>query len=57
MSFRKFHKRSKNDAVDNVKLPKAQRRMLEMSEDDIKHGRTISQEAMDKKDLRWLDEL
>lgn len=31
--------------------------MLEMSEDDIKNGRLISQEEMDKRNLEWLNEL
>lgn len=28
-----------------------------MSEDDIKNGRLISQEEMDKRNLEWLNEL
>lgn len=28
--------------------------MLEMSEADIQHGRTISQNDLDKNDLEWL---
>ena len=31
--------------------------MLEMSEEDIKKGNVISQEAMDKRNLEWLNEL
>ena len=34
-----------------------QKEMLEMSEDDIKNGRLISQEAMDKRNLEWLNGL
>lgn len=40
-----------------VSLTDEQKLMLEMSEDDIKNGRLISQEAMDKRNLEWLDEL
>jgi len=38
-------------------LTEAQRKMLEMSEDDIKNGRLISQKAMDKRNLEWLNAL
>ncbi|UWY30216.1 hypothetical protein N4T20_09800 [Flavobacterium sp. TR2] len=31
--------------------------MLKESEDDIKHGRVISQEDLDKEDLEWLSEV
>jgi archaellum component FlaF (FlaF/FlaG flagellin family) len=37
-----------------VELTAEQREMLEMSEADIKNGRLISQEAMDKRNLEWL---
>jgi len=40
-----------------VKLTAEQREMLEMSEADIKNGRLISQEAMDKRNLEWLNGL
>ncbi len=40
-----------------VKLTAEQREMLEMSESDIKNGRLISQEAMDKRNLEWLNGL
>ncbi|WP_127845691.1 hypothetical protein [Psychroflexus aestuariivivens] len=38
-----------------VDLTKEQKIMLEMSEADIKNGRLISQEAMDKRNLEWLN--
>ena len=38
-----------------VNLTKEQKIMLEMSESDIKNGRLISQEAMDKRNLEWLN--
>ena len=41
---------------DIVELTKEQKLMLEMSENDIKEGRLISQEAMDKRNLEWLNE-
>jgi len=37
-----------------IELTAEQREMLEMSEADIKNGRLISQEAMDKRNLEWL---
>ncbi len=36
-------------------LTKEQKLMLEMSELDIKEGKLISQEAMNKRNLEWLD--
>lgn len=38
-----------------IELTEEQKLMLEMSEDDIKNGRLISQEAMNKRNLEWLD--
>ncbi len=38
-------------------LTDAQKKMLEMSEEDIRMGRVISQEDLDKKDLEWLNGL
>lgn len=32
-------------------------KVLEMSEEDIKNGNLISQEAMDKRNLEWLKEV
>lgn len=45
-----------NRAVEDekIKLTKEQKLMLEMSEADIQHGRTISQNDLDYKDLEWL---
>lgn len=38
-------------------LTESQRKMLELSEMDIKNGDLISQEAMNKRNLEWLNEL
>lgn len=38
-----------------VALTNEQKAMLEMSESDIKNGQLISQEAMDRKNLEWLN--
>jgi hypothetical protein len=38
-----------------VELTEEQKMMLEMSEEDIKNGKLISQEAMDKRNLEWLN--
>ena len=38
-----------------VELTGEQKIMLEMSENDIKNGKLISQEAMTKRNLEWLD--
>jgi hypothetical protein len=40
-----------------VELTPEKKEMLQMSEEDIKKGRLISQEAMDKRNLEWLKEL
>jgi len=37
-----------------VELTKEQKIMLEMSEKDIKTGKLISQDAMNKRNLEWL---
>jgi hypothetical protein len=42
---------------DLVEMTKEQKTMLEMSEQDIKDGKLISQEAMDKRNLEWLNEM
>lgn len=38
-----------------LELTDQQKAMLEMSEKDIKNGNLISQEAMDKRNLEWLN--
>lgn len=48
---------SSNSADVGIDLTSEQVEMLNMSEDDIKHGRVISQEAMNKRNLEWLNEL
>ncbi|RXP44318.1 hypothetical protein EC396_17810 [Lutibacter sp. HS1-25] len=40
-----------------VELTNEQKLMLEMSENDIKTGKLISQEAMNKRNLEWLNEI
>jgi hypothetical protein len=39
-----------------VELSSEQKEMLQMSEKDIENGRLISQEAMNKRNLEWLNE-
>ena len=43
--------------TDVVKLTAEQKEMLEMSEADIENGLLISQEAMDKRNMEWLNGL
>jgi hypothetical protein len=45
-----------NSAVqsDKIKLTNEQKLMIEMSENDIKNGRIISQSDLDRNDLEWL---
>jgi len=40
---------------DIIELSEEQKIMLEMSEKDIKNGKLISQDAMDKRNLEWLN--
>lgn len=46
---------SSSSAAEIVELTNEQKIMLEMSEQDIKNGRLISQEAMDERNLEWLN--
>jgi hypothetical protein len=47
-----------SSAVNNekIKFTPDQLLMLKMSENDISNGRVISQEELDKSDLKWLNE-
>ncbi len=53
-----LYKLIETNSADNkkIKLSKAQISMLGLSDDDIKSGRLISQEELDKSDLKWLKE-
>ena len=44
-----------SDGDQHVYLTKEQEMMLEMSEDDIKNGRTISQDDLQIKTKKWLE--
>jgi hypothetical protein len=46
--------RSSHVQQDRVPLTEDQKIMLVMSEDDIKEGRTIDQNALNERDLQWL---
>jgi len=46
---------SSSSELEIVALSNEQKTMLEMSERDIKDGKVISQEAMDKRNLEWLN--
>ena len=46
---------SSSSSSDLVELTAEQKEMLEMSDDDIESGRLISQEAMNKRNLEWLN--
>jgi hypothetical protein len=48
---------SSDSESDVVELNREQKIMLEMSEGVIKKGKFISQEAMNKRNLEWLDEM
>ena len=46
---------SSSSESEIVQLTKEQKIMLEMSEEDIKSGKLISQEAMNKRNMEWLN--
>lgn len=46
---------SSSSTSELVELTKEQKIMLEMSEEDIKSGKLISQDAMNKRNLEWLN--
>ena len=46
-----------NNTTENVKLSDEQILMLQMSDEDIRNGRTIIQEELNKQDLKWLKSL
>lgn len=48
---------SDSSVFEMSKLTEDQKKMLKMSEEDIKNGKLISQEAMDKRNLEWLNAL
>ena len=54
-----LYKLVEKSSVDNdkVKLTKEQILMLQLSDADIKNGRLVSQEEVDKSDLKWLKKL
>ena len=54
-----LYKLVEKSSVDNdkVKLTKEQILMLQLSDADIKNGRLLSQEEVDKSDLKWLKKL
>ena len=39
------------------KLKKQEKKIIKKSEEDIKKGRIISQEDLDKEDLKWLSKI
>ena len=54
-----LYKIVENSVVDNdiAQLTEEQIVMLKLSDDDIKNGRLISQDELDKSDIKWLKEL
>lgn len=46
---------SSSSESEMIELTIEQKTMLEMSEQDIKNGKLISQEAMDKRNQEWLN--
>jgi hypothetical protein len=54
-----LHKLVENSQVDEdiVKLTEEQKLMLQLSDNDIKNNRLISQSQLDKNDRKWLKNL
>ncbi|MFT5338057.1 MAG: archaellum component FlaF (FlaF/FlaG flagellin family) [Luteibaculaceae bacterium] len=46
---------SSSSETEIIELTKEQKILLEMSEKDIEAGKLISQEAMDKRNMEWLN--
>lgn len=46
---------SSSSSTELMELTKEQKIMLEMSEEDIRNGKLISQDAMNKRNLEWLN--
>lgn len=46
---------SSSSESEVIELTEEQKTMLEMSEQDIANGKLISQEAMNKRNLEWLN--
>jgi hypothetical protein len=42
---------------EKITFTEEQRLMLAMSENDLKHGRILSQEDLDRSDLAWLKKM
>lgn len=51
---RKYLKRENGNSLNFYLFEQYELDMLKKSEDDIKHGRVISQEDLDREDLEWL---
>ncbi len=48
---------SSSTSKEFVEISTEQKTMLQMSEEDIKNGNLISQDAMNKRNLQWLNEM
>jgi len=48
---------SSSSTSELVELTKEQKTMLELSEKDIEDGKLISQDAMNKRNLEWLNSI
>jgi hypothetical protein len=48
---------SSSSSSEIIELTIEQKIMLEMSEEDVKEGKLISQDAMNKRNLEWLNEM
>ena len=46
---------SSSSTSDIIELTSEQKIMLKLSENDIKNGRLVSQEKMNKRNLEWLN--
>ena len=46
---------SSSSETETIELTEEQKEMLRISETDIEKGRLISQDAMNKRNLEWLD--
>jgi len=50
----KLHKEATSQNDEVIHLSPAQLEMIRMSEEDIKNGRIVSEEELEKRDAKWL---
>jgi DNA-binding MarR family transcriptional regulator len=50
----RLHREATKEKGEIIRLSPTQLEMIKMSEDDIKNGRIVSEEELNKRDAQWL---